>query len=91
MVAEYVIDLKSWESPHRKLPYRAGPGYVEVVKYIVEMMLKIGVIERTTTPWASPVVLEPNTDGYYLFCVEYRLLNDITVRDKYPLPRGRVY
>ncbi|GMF55953.1 unnamed protein product [Phytophthora fragariaefolia] len=53
----------------------------------VDAILKNGVIEEGLGVWRFPVVLVKNKDGSVRFCIDYRALNAITVRDVYPLPR----
>jgi len=50
-------------------------------------MLERGVIEPSKSPWASPVVIVTKKDNFLWFCCDYRLLNNVTVKDAYPLPR----
>ena len=53
----------------------------------VQKMLKQNVIEPSESPWASPVVLVRKKDGTLRYCIDYRRLNTVTIKDSYPLPR----
>jgi RNase H-like domain found in reverse transcriptase/Reverse transcriptase (RNA-dependent DNA polymerase)/Integrase zinc binding domain/Integrase core domain/Chromo (CHRromatin Organisation MOdifier) domain/Retroviral aspartyl protease len=81
------IDLIPGAKPVHAQPYRAGPRAREAESAEVQRMLKAGVIEPANSEWASPVVLVPKPDGSMRFCIDYRRLNALTVRDSYPLPR----
>ena len=50
-------------------------------------MLAKGIIEPLSSPWSSPVILVKKKDGTIRFCVDYRKVNGVTVKDSYPLPR----
>ena len=86
-VTHHLIKLKPDSKPVFSQPYRAGAKAREVEEQEVNKMLDADVIERAKTEWASPVVLVPKPDGSLRFCVEYRELNALTVRDSYPVPR----
>ena len=81
------IDLIPGQKPVHCQPYRAGPTARAVESAEIERMLKAEVIEPATSEWASPIVLVAKPDGSTRFCLDYRRLNAITVRDSYPLPR----
>ena len=80
------IDTGS-SSPVRQPVRRISPGRREEVKGLLNQMLERGVIEPSSSPWASPVVLVQKKDGTTRFCIDYRKLNYATRKDAYPLPR----
>lgn len=67
--------------PSRRLVVR------EDAAQVVDDMLKQGVIEPSTSPWASPIVLVKKKDVSTRFCVDYHKLNSVTRKDSYPLPQ----
>ena len=83
---EHTIDVGEAKPIHVP-PYRAGFKERETIDKLTDEMLKEGVIRHSSSPWASPVVLVAKKDGQIRFCIDYRRLNAITVRDVYPLPR----
>ena len=80
--------IDTGDHPPIKLPPRRQPMATRVVTdEKVREMLEQGVIEPSSSSWASPVVLVKKKDGSMRFCVDYRHLNDVTKKDAYPLPR----
>ena len=79
----HTADARPIKQPPRSVPLAKRD---EVQKLISEME-KSGVIEPSSSPWCSPVVLVKKKDGSTRFCVDYRKLNDVTKKDSYPLPR----
>ncbi|GBM59103.1 Transposon Ty3-G Gag-Pol polyprotein, partial [Araneus ventricosus] len=59
----------------------------EEAERLVKEMVDNGIIEESSGPWALPIVLVKKKDGSTRFCVDYRKLNEITIKDSYPLPR----
>jgi hypothetical protein len=64
----------------------SGPELVELKKQIYELLEK-GYIRPSTSPWAAPVLFVEKKDGTKRMCIDYRALNEVTVKNKYPLPR----
>ncbi|CAF1550225.1 unnamed protein product [Rotaria magnacalcarata] len=68
-------------------PYRKSNKDQETLRKETDKLMGSGIIEHSTSPWSSPVVLVKKKDGTTRFCVDYRRLNEITTKDAFPLPR----
>lgn len=83
---EHEVHLTS-EVPIR-LPYRhISPLLMPEVKAHVKGLVEQGVIEESVSPYAAPIVVVRKKDGSLRLCVDYRRLNEVTVKDAFPLPR----
>ncbi|GBM27783.1 Retrovirus-related Pol polyprotein from transposon 297 [Araneus ventricosus] len=72
--------------PIKQYPRRLPLAKKEEAERLVKEMVDNGIIEESSGPWASPIVLVKKKDGSTRFCVDYRKLNEITIKDSYPLP-----
>jgi hypothetical protein len=84
---EFAIDLIPGTAPLSKRAYRvSGPELVELKKQIDELSEK-GYIRPSTSPWAALVLFVEKKDGTKRMCIDYRSLNEVTIKNKYPLPK----
>ncbi|XP_054154595.1 uncharacterized protein LOC128953145 [Oppia nitens] len=82
---EHEIKLTT-EEPVRLRAYRNSPKEKEIIRQQVKEMLDANVIEESKSPYSFPVVLVKKKNGKIRFCVDYRKLNSITIKDRHPLP-----
>ncbi|UYV67821.1 hypothetical protein LAZ67_5002141, partial [Cordylochernes scorpioides] len=73
--------------PIKHKPYRVNAKERTIIKDQIDEMLEEGIIRQSSSPWSFPVILVKKRDGKYRFCVDYRKLNEVTVKDVYPIPR----
>jgi len=75
------------QRPIKQHPYRLGPGKAQIVRDEVKYMLDNDLIEPSQSPWSSPVLLVPKSDGTFRMCQDFRKINSVTKSCSYPLPR----
>ena len=84
---EFVIDLVPGTAPIAKRPYRMAASELAELKKQLEELQRIGFIRPSSSPWGAPVLFVKKKDGSMRLCVDYRALNEVTIKNKYSLPR----
>nr|ABD91504.1 putative polyprotein [Oryza sativa Indica Group] len=84
---EFRIDLAPGTAPIYKRPYRMAANELAEVKKQVDEQLQKGYIRPSTSPWGAPVIFVEKKNKTKRMCVDYRVLNKVTIKNKYPLPR----
>ena len=83
---EFTIDLAPVIAPISKAPYRMAPMELKELKIQLQELLDKGFIRPSVSPWGAPVLFVKKKDGSMRLCIDYRELNKVTVRNRYPLP-----
>jgi hypothetical protein len=84
---EFVIDPLPRTAPISKLSYRMSVEELKELKKQLMELQEVGYIRPNSSPWGAPVLFVQKKYGSQGMCVDYRSLNDVTVKNKYPLPR----
>ncbi|KAJ9561460.1 hypothetical protein OSB04_006620 [Centaurea solstitialis] len=84
---EFMIDLVPRAAPVAKTPYRLAPPEMQELSNQLEELLEKGFIRPSSSPWGAPILLVKKKDGTLRMCIDYRELNKLTVKNRYPLPR----
>ncbi|XP_042386709.1 uncharacterized protein LOC121978427 [Zingiber officinale] len=84
---EFTIELVPRTAPVSKTPYRMAPKELEELKTQLQELLDRGFIRPSVSPWGAPVLFVKKKDGSLRLCIDYRQLNAVTIKNKYPLPR----
>jgi len=84
---KFAIELVSGTAPISKAPYRIAQRELVELKKQLQELLDTGLIRPSVSPWGAPVLFVRKKDGSLRLCIDYRELNRVTVKNKYPLPR----
>jgi hypothetical protein len=84
---EFSIELISSIAPISKRPYRMDVKDLAELKKQIEELLSTGFIRPSSSPWGAPTLFVNKKDGSRRLCIDYRSLNEVTIKNKYPLPQ----
>ncbi|CAF0905539.1 unnamed protein product [Brachionus calyciflorus] len=75
-----------FSEPIKQPPFRVPAHIRQEIENEIKKMLKNKIIQESNSPWASPVVMVKKKNGKFQFCVDYRKLNKLTIKDSFPIP-----
>ncbi|XP_074592496.1 uncharacterized protein LOC141848370 [Curcuma longa] len=84
---EFEIELIPGTNPISKAPYRMAPAELKELHEQLQELLDKGFIRPSHSPWGAPVLFVKKKDGSMRLCIDYRALNQVTIKNRYPLPR----
>ena len=84
---EFCIDVVPDIAPIFMSPYRMAPTELKELKEQLQELLDKGFIRPSTSPWGTLVLCVKKKDGTLRMCIDYRELDKVTIKNKYPLPR----
>ncbi|PNX59893.1 retrotransposon-related protein, partial [Trifolium pratense] len=82
---EFTIDLVPGTSPISMAPYRMSASELNELKKQLEELLEKKFIRPSVSTWGAPVLLVKKKEGSMRLCIDYRQLNKVTIKNKYPL------
>ncbi|GJT85852.1 putative reverse transcriptase domain-containing protein [Tanacetum coccineum] len=84
---EFQIDLVPGAAPVARTPYRLAPTRMQELSTQLQELFDKGFIRPSSSPWGAPILFVKKKDGSFWMCNDYRELNKLTVKNRYPLPR----
>ncbi|GJR28493.1 putative reverse transcriptase domain-containing protein [Tanacetum coccineum] len=84
---KFQIDLVPGAAPVARAPYRLAPTEIQELSTLLQELSDRGFIRPSSSPWGAPILFVKKKDGSFRMCIDYRELNKLTVKNRYPLPR----
>ncbi|GJS34959.1 putative reverse transcriptase domain-containing protein [Tanacetum coccineum] len=88
---EFQIDLIPGAAPVARAPYRLAPSEMKELSEQLKELSDKGFIRPSSSPWGAPVLFVKKKDGSFRMCIDYRELNKLTVKNRYPLANIDAY
>ena len=86
-VVDFDIELHPGTSPISMTPHRMAPVELQELRVQLQELLDKGFMRPSTSPWGTPVLFAKKKDKNLRLCIDYRQLNRVTIKNRYPLPR----
>lgn len=83
---DHAIELEPGSKPTAKAPYRMAPPELKELQRQLKDLLEAGFIRPSKAPYGAPVLFQRKSDGSLRLCIDYRALNKVTIKNKYPIP-----
>lgn len=84
---EFEVDIVPGTAPISKTPYRMAPAELKELKEQLQELIDNGFIRPSRSLWGAHVLFVKKKDGSMRLCIDYKELNKVTIKNKYPLPR----
>ena len=84
---DFGIELHHGTSPISVTPHRMAPVQLQELRVQLHELLDKGFIRPSTSPWGAPVLFAKKKDKTLRLCIDYKQLNRVTIKNRYPLPR----
>nr|GEW19852.1 putative reverse transcriptase domain-containing protein [Tanacetum cinerariifolium] len=81
------VEFKIGAAPIARAPYRLAPSELKELSDQLKELSEKGFIPPSSSPWGAPVLFVKKKDGSFCMCIEYRELNKLTVKNRYPFLR----
>ena len=86
-VVDFGIELHPGTSPISMTPHRMAPVELQELRVQLQELLDKGFIRPSTSPWGAPILFAKKKDKTLRLCIDYRRLNRVTIKNRYPLPK----
>ena len=84
---DFCFELHPGTSPISMTPHRMAPVEFQKLNFQIQELLDKGFIKPSTSPWGAPILFAKKKDKTLRLCIDYRQLNRVTIKNRYPLPR----